>query len=73
MTPIEIKKYLSQRKLATLNDIALHFRMTTEAVAPMLDLWIRKGRVKKHDGNLGCRKGCCKCDEAAIVSYEWLD
>lgn len=73
MTPIAIKQYLSGRKLATLKDIAVHFRMDTDTVKPMLDLWARKGRVKKHASNLGCQKGCCKCDPATITTYEWIE
>jgi len=56
MTPIEIRKYLQERKLATLHDIALHFRMSTDATRPMLDIWIKKGKV----------------DPATIETYEWL-
>ena len=72
MTPIEIRKYLTERKLATLQDIATHFRTETGTVVPMLDLWINKGKVKKHDNSLGCQKGCCQCHPASIVTYEWL-
>ena len=72
MTPIEIKQYLVGRKLATLQDMAHHFRMETDTVYPMVEMWIRKGKVKKHDDNLGCQKGCCKCDPTAIVTYEWV-
>jgi putative ferrous iron transport protein C len=73
MTPIDIKQYLMKRKLVTLQDIATHFRMTTGTATPMLDLWIRKGKLKKHDGHIGCQKGCCACDPATIVSYEWIE
>jgi hypothetical protein len=72
MNPIEIRKYLHQRKLATLNDIAVHFRMTADAVRPMLDLWMKKGKVKKHENGPGCSRGCCKCDPATLEIYEWL-
>jgi len=72
MTPIEIKKYLIERKIAPLRDIAIHFRMETDTVLPMLDIWIRKGKVKKHDCNPVCQKGCCKCDTASIEAYEWI-
>jgi hypothetical protein len=73
MTPIEIKHYLSRRRLATLNDVAMHFRMDAGTVLPMMDMWIRKGRVRKHNNASGCRKGCCKCDPATITTYEWID
>jgi hypothetical protein len=73
MTPIDVKQYLLERKLVTLQDIAIHFRTEADTVAPMVEMWIRKGKVKKHDSNLGCRKGCCDCDPSAIVAYEWID
>jgi hypothetical protein len=73
MTPIEIKKYLVKRKIATLQNIAFHFRMETEAVTPMLDMWILKGKLKKHDSDFRCQKGCCKCDPATMEAYEWID
>ena len=32
MTPSEVKRYLSERKIAPLNDIAVHFDMEPDAV-----------------------------------------
>jgi hypothetical protein len=72
MTPIEIKHYLLKRKRATLKDIAIHFRTETATIMPMLDLWIQKGNIKKYATNLGCQKGCCKCDPAFLETYEWI-
>ena len=72
MTPIDIKQYLKDRRLATLQDLAVHFRTDAHTLTPMLDLWVRKGKMKRHAGSLGCRKGCCRCDPAAIVTYEWM-
>lgn len=72
MDPIAIKHYLQQRKVATLHDIAVHFRSEAETVRPMLDIWVGKGKVKKIEGGSGCSKGCCSCDPATIESYLWL-
>lgn len=73
MDLVQVKKYLKDHKLATLQDIATHFRTDPGAVAPLLDIWVGKGKLKRHNGNLGCRKGCCQCDPAAVISYEWVD
>ncbi len=68
----EVKKYLMAQKMATLQDMAFHFKMEPETIRPMLDKWCRKGKVRHHDSNIGCGKGCCQCDSATIESYEWL-
>jgi hypothetical protein len=73
MTPIQIKQYLIDRKIATLQDIAIHFRKETDTITPMLDIWVRKGKVKKNAGDPGCGIGCCKCDPATLETYEWLN
>ena len=72
MTTIEIKKYLIKRQIVTLKDIAVHFRMETGAIEPILEMWERKGKLKKYKGNIGCQKGCYKCDPAILVTYEWM-
>ncbi len=68
----ELKKYLMARKIAPLQDMAFHFKVEPETMKPMLDKWLAKGKVRRHDNNLGCAKGCCKCDPATIVTYEWV-
>ncbi|MEW6593626.1 MAG: FeoC-like transcriptional regulator [Thermodesulfobacteriota bacterium] len=73
MDLLRLKGYLKARKMTTLQDIATHFRSDMATVAPMLDIWIGKGKLRKHHGTLGCRKGCCHCDPAAVVTYEWIE
>jgi hypothetical protein len=73
MTPSEVKRYLSERKVAPLNDIAVHFDMEPDAVRGMLGHWIRKGRVRLHQEDRCSSDGCCGgCDEHVKEVYEWL-
>ncbi len=60
------------RKMAPLQDMAFHFNMEPETIKPMLEKWLAKGKVHRHENNLGCAKGCCKCDPATIETYEWI-
>ncbi|MFO7576598.1 MAG: FeoC-like transcriptional regulator [Pelovirga sp.] len=74
MTPSEVKHYLSDRRIAPLHDIALHFDMGHDAVRGILELWIKKGRVKRHQDN-SCKSGSCcgGCEEEGSKEiYEWL-
>ena len=73
MTPSEVKRYLSERKLAPLNDIALHFDLEADTVRGLLGHWIRKGRVRLHQDN-SCKSGggCGGCGQHHKEIYEWL-
>ncbi|OQY20687.1 MAG: hypothetical protein B6I36_00120 [Desulfobacteraceae bacterium 4572_35.1] len=70
MTPIAIKKYLAEKKMATLHEITTHFRMETNAITPMLELLTRKGVIIKHVAQSGCSKGCCHCEHGTTQIYE---
>lgn len=74
MTPSDVKRYLSERKYAPLNDIAVHFDMEPDAVRGMLDHWIRKGRVQRHQEDPCRSDGCCGgCHDEVKEVYEWLN
>ncbi len=70
--PIKLKRYMKERKLVPLMDIVNHFRAEQSVVEPVIELWIKKGKVIRKAGDGAC-KGCCKCDPATIEFYEWLD
>ncbi len=67
----DIKRYLKSRPQANLSDIALHFDSEPDAIRGMLEIWIRKGKVKKSLLNQACGSGCNKCAEALIEIYSW--
>ncbi len=73
MTPSEVKRYLSERKIAPLNDIALHFDMQPDAVRGLLEHWIRKGKVRLI-AEEGCEGSCCgNCSEQHSKEiYQWV-
>ena len=73
MDLLQVKHYLRDRRFVPLQDIALHFRVDIDTVRPLVELWVIKGKAKKHDGPAGttCR-GCCKCDPATLEAYEWM-
>lgn len=68
----DIKRYLQERGQATLADIATHFDAPPDAVRGMLETWIRKGRVARHQANAACGSSCSQCDPAATEIYVWL-
>ncbi|MCK4674430.1 MAG: FeoC-like transcriptional regulator [Gammaproteobacteria bacterium] len=69
----DIRNYLKQRGQCTLSDIALHFDTSADAVRGMLDIWIRKGKVKKRLATDSCGTSCQSCDPATTEVYLWSE
>ncbi len=69
----DIRRYLIARPAASLSDIAMHFDSTPDAIRGMLDIWVRKGKVKKNLLNQNCSSGCNKCPEAIMETYSWSE
>ena len=69
----EVRDYLKQRGQCSLSDIALHFDTNADAVRGMLDVWIRKGKVKKSSATASCGTKCQSCDPAATEVYIWSE
>ena len=68
----DLKRYLSERPMATLADIALHLDVEPEVARAMLDVWIGKGRVQRMDDTLVCG-GCEACSTGSREFYRWVD
>ena len=69
----QVRDYLRQRSQATLSDIALHFNTDADAVRGMMEVWIRKGKVRKHSATDSCGTSCTSCEPAATEIYEWVE
>jgi len=67
----DIRRYLEQRKQATLGDIAMHFDADPDAVRGMLEVWIQKGKVYRQMATASCGGSCTQCDPAATEIYVW--
>lgn len=74
MTPLEVRAYLSERGRAPLDDIAIHFGSSPDAVRQVLQLWIGKGKVRRIEGQGECGKRgpSCGCSRPPADIYEWV-
>jgi hypothetical protein len=74
---MELKSYLERHRQATIADLSHHFRVAPDALRGMLEHWIRKGAVVRHDFAPTCASGCASghCGSCATSGtfeiYEW--
>ena len=67
-----LSDYLRGKGRASLNDMALGVGSTPEALAVMLALLERRGRVRLLPAGSACgSSGCNGCDSAKVAIYEW--
>jgi bacterioferritin-associated ferredoxin len=67
----DLRDYLSDRKRASVTDLASHFGMESHAIEGLLALWMTKGRVRRLKDHLPCGT-CGKCESALTDIYEWI-
>jgi len=68
----EIRRFLLLRGRATLRDIATHLEAEPFAVRGMLEVWARKGRIRRTPATSACGSACTRCDAAVVEIYEWV-
>ncbi|MGK7947023.1 MAG: FeoC-like transcriptional regulator [Microcystaceae cyanobacterium] len=66
----DVQNYLRKYNKASLADLSLHFRMDTDALRPILNKLIRKGRIRQMDSQK-CG-GCTSCGSDTLELYEWV-
>ena len=72
MTLADLKHFLQLNKVASLNDLTVQFDTDPDTIKDMVNVWIRKGKVRKvEDLNIGCGK-CCACKVTQDDIYEWI-
>ena len=69
----EIRDYLKVKKQAPLRDMALEFNIEQDALRPILEQWVNKGKITKLPQGTTCGGGCHSCEPEVIELYQWVD
>ena len=68
----DVQRYLAAHRRTTLGQLTLHFGVAPPALQGMLDLLVRKGKVRRlPEPQVRCR-GCGLCGSALLEAYEWI-
>lgn len=73
-----VRDYIQLQGRANLQDVARHFRLSTSAVEPMLNFWVKKGLIKLIKLDLLTCAGkqcstCISCNLDVYASYVWIE
>ncbi len=72
MSLLEIKQYLQQMKIVSLEALCAHFKCNADVLRCMLSHWLRKGCVRQFNKTAACGGSCAKCPQSRVEIYEWL-
>ena len=67
----ELRNYIQQRQQVSLADIINHFDVDEQAVRPMLEVWINKGKIHRKMSTASCGSSCSQCQTASTEFYIW--
>ena len=70
MSLTDIRTYLIENGGASLPDMARHLGTDAAVLRGMLDVWVRKGRVRIRPPEGTC-DGCTACGIRCAEVYEW--
>jgi len=68
MLLVDIRQYLEKRGTASLDEVAIHFDIATDAAKFALSYWVKKGKINILGA--ACSSSCGACG-AKGDSYQW--
>lgn len=68
---LQILEYLKREKVASNQQIAREFRLDITALQPMLEIWLRKGKIAGCQDKSTCQSSCFKCKTQPPVYYRY--
>jgi putative ferrous iron transport protein C len=72
MSLLEIKRYLSTVKIASLANLCAYFQCESDYLRHMLGHWVQKGCVRQCKKTPNCGVKCGQCNPLVTEIYEWV-
>ncbi|CCD06876.1 conserved protein of unknown function [Legionella pneumophila subsp. pneumophila] len=58
---LQIRDFIYREGVVSTQQLSREFHLDLTALQPMLDLWVRKGAIRKCQGGANCKTACFKC------------
>ena len=69
---LQIRDFISREGVVSTQQLAREFHLDLPALQPMLDVWVKKGAIKKFQEQVNCQSSCFKCKNQAPDYYQYL-
>lgn len=69
---LQLRDFIRKSKVVSTQQLSREFHIDLSALQPMLDLWEKKGAIKKCQEKANCGSACFKCKPKQLEYYEYL-
>lgn len=68
-----LRDHMKKVQVASITQLAREFSINTEALRPMLDIWVKRGVISLVSTARSCGQPCHGCDELTSTYYQYLN
>ncbi len=72
MTPSLVKSHIQSRKVCNMFELTLRFDTDDSIIRDMLQIWIKKGKIRCCQKTDKCGVKCLQCHPLLTEIYEWV-
>lgn len=69
---LQIRNYICREGTVSTQQLTREFRLDFQALQPMLELWVKKGVIRKCQEKTNCQSTCFKCHTHSPEYYQYL-
>ncbi|MCX7117220.1 MAG: FeoC-like transcriptional regulator [Legionellales bacterium] len=67
---LQIRDFIVREKVVSTQQLAREFQVDEEALQPMLEIWVKRGVIRKCQEEVACQSGCFRCKIGTPVFYQ---
>lgn len=68
---LQIRDFIRQHKVVSSQQVSREFCIDSQALQPMLDIWLNRGVIARCDDKASCQSRCFKCKQPPVY-YRYL-
>ncbi|MFT4059038.1 MAG: FeoC-like transcriptional regulator [Legionella sp.] len=69
---LQIRDYICHQGTVSIQQLTREFHLELQALQPMLDMWVRKGVIRKWQEKANCQSTCFKCQVQTLDYYQYV-
>lgn len=69
---LQILDFIQREKIVSIQQLSREFSMDDLALQPLLNIWIRKEKIRPYNEIKGCKSSCMQCNTKNVQYYQLI-